>query len=301
MATATTALVVSITSACITLGGLIWNLALYRLSGARLRVQAVLEFHNEYGHTQAVTGTRRMTWDDFIAGRPGEPTPLGIEAVRVRVTNVGRSPVSVDNIALDIGRSSRWRRGRSSVVPWSFRNIDASEPELNKPTSGPARLEAGDTTSRVYHLWPLVEHHADRDGETVIRGTATAAGRRPTLSRRKFAWKFTTGDESWFLDYVMTPDVRVYRELWRHSYDKMVGGIPLLMRFEVIKKLREGATRDELQAYLDEVGRGDELGRYYGMVAFDAHKAFHKVDADPLLPADGGERSSDDNDVENQE
>ncbi|MCS3876845.1 hypothetical protein M2359_000474 [Gordonia amarae] len=271
-----------------------WQFTLYRLSGARLRVQTVLEFHNEYGHVQTVTGTRRMTWDDFIAGHPGEPTRLGIEVVRVRVTNVGRSPVSVDNIALDIGRSSRLRRGRSSVVPWSFRNIDASEPELNKPTSGPTRLEAGSTTSRVYHLWPLVEYHADRDGEIVIRGTATAAGRRPTLSRRKFAWRFTTGDESWFLDSGVTPDVRVYRELWRHSYDEMVGGIPRIMRREVVRKLEEGASKDELQAYLDEVGRSDELGRYYGVVAFDAHKAFHKCEPDPKPAGGEGEPSNDD-------
>lgn len=102
--------------------GLFWQFTLYRLSGARLRVQTVLEFHNEYGHVQTVTGTRRMTWDDFIAGHPGEPTRLGIEVVRVRVTNVGRSPVSVDNIAPTSGAphacgagAARSCRGRSGI------------------------------------------------------------------------------------------------------------------------------------------------------------------------------------------
>ena len=146
----------------------------------------------------------------------------------MRVTNVARPPVQPDNIAFD-GAPSRWRRGRSSVVPWLFTNVDDSDPEPNNPTSEPSRLEPGATTARVYHLWPLVEHHWDRDGEVVTGGAATLAGRRPTLPRGKFAWRFATGEESWFLpDYDMTTDMRVYRELWRHSYEDRGGGIPRL-------------------------------------------------------------------------
>lgn len=56
------ALVVSIVSAPLALTGLIWQMMLYRLSGARLRVQLMFEFADEAGKTTAVTNTRRAPW-----------------------------------------------------------------------------------------------------------------------------------------------------------------------------------------------------------------------------------------------
>lgn len=47
MATATVALLVSVISASITLGGLVWQFTLYRLSGARLRVELIFVYLDE--------------------------------------------------------------------------------------------------------------------------------------------------------------------------------------------------------------------------------------------------------------
>lgn len=286
MATATTALVVSITSACITLGGLIWNLALYRLSGARLRVKLLLYYRDDNHAVRQVTGTKRRRWDDDRLGQHSLDF-FGIEAVRVLVTNAGRSAVSVDDIGLDVGRTAEkswWQRGRRTITPPAFRDEDSKEPELREPTIGPIRLEAGATTSRVYRLWPALAEELGRRGEAVtVRGTAHAAGKRwPRLSPRRFAWTFAPGDETWFLDHEVTPELRVYRVLWKHSRYDYVGGLPLMMHREVSRALREGATVRDVNALLLGL-RSDGI---FGTVAYEAHEAFHKVGAETGQPTD---------------
>ncbi|MFF0487789.1 hypothetical protein ACFYTQ_02075 [Nocardia sp. NPDC004068] len=197
---------------------------------------------------------------------------FGIECVRVRVTNIGRTAVSVENIALDVGRTSWRRRGRKSFVPWLFyAKGDDRAAAITQPS---VRLEAGATTSQVFHLWPGVGAQAQKlkDGQTLaVRGTATAAGRRPTLSSRRFAWKFQQSDESWFTDYDVTPEMRVYRSLWQSSYADYVGGLPLLFHREISTKLREGATAKEIEEYL----KSHQDDGIFGIAAFDSHKAFH--------------------------
>ncbi|MEU2173678.1 hypothetical protein ABZ552_05575 [Nocardia sp. NPDC019219] len=211
---------------------------------------------------------------------------FGIECVRVRVTNIGRAAVSVENIALDVGQTKWWRRGRKTFVPWLFHaKDDDREAAVTQPS---VRLEAGATVSQVFHLWPGARAQAQKlkHGRTLtIRGTATAAGRRPTLSPRRFAWKFNRGDESWFTDYVVTPEMRVYRSLWQSSYAEYVGGLPLLLHREISKSLREGATSKDIEEYLKE-HRSEGI---FGMAAFDAHKAFHGGDdsvGNPVLEPD---------------
>ncbi|MGC5028019.1 hypothetical protein ACLQ3K_24965 [Tsukamurella sp. DT100] len=198
-------------SGLITFGGLIWQVTLYRLSGARLQVQLVFEFRND-GCTRSLTGTRRRSWESagMAAVDPlGLADPLGIECARVRVTNVGRSPVSVENISLDLGRTRWFRRGRRTAVPMSFHERD-HKPQEQATGRGqpPVRLEAGAVTSEVFHLWPFVASEASNSNRrrgVKIRASATAAGRRPTLSRRRFAWRFRDGEHSWFPDTDVTP------------------------------------------------------------------------------------------------
>ncbi|MCZ0913348.1 hypothetical protein ACUY3U_22700 [Gordonia amicalis] len=270
------ALIVSITSACITLGGLIWQLTLYRLSGARLRVQLLFHYRDDNHAVRQVTGSKRRPWKDPRIDQHS-PEVFGIEAVRVRVTNVGRSPVSVDDISLDVGRTP-WRRlgrrGRRSITPPAFVDEDSKDTELREPSSGPERLEAGDTTSRVYRLWPSLAEELERRGERVtVRGTARMAGKhRPRLSPRRFAWTFAPGEETWFLDHEVTPELRVYRVLWRHSQFDYVGGVPVMMHREVAKQLRDGSSASDIKALLESV-KSDGI---FGSVAFDAHEAFHK-------------------------
>lgn len=269
------ALIVSITSAWITLGGLIWQFTLYRLSGARLRVDLLFHYRDDNHAVRQVSGSKRRPWNDERVERHS-PDVCGIEAVRVRVTNVGRSPVSVDDIALDVGRTPWrrwWRRGRRSITPPAFRDADSNDAELREPTTGPVRLEAGAVASRVFRMWPALSEELERRGENVtVRGTARMAGRRrPRLSPRRFAWTFTPGEETWFLGHEVTPELRVYRVLWRQSQHDHVGGVPLMMHREVAEQLREGASVSDIKDLLQSV-KADGI---FGSVAYDAHEAFH--------------------------
>jgi hypothetical protein len=277
---ASIALIVSITSASVSLLALGWQLTLYRLSGARLRVQLVFEFHDALVTTRSLTGTRRGSWPSVMvdSSTPAD-NRFGIECVRVRVTNVGRAAVSVEHIALDVGRTHRWQRGRKTYVPWVFHDPNATDSNGSQGASPDhVRLEAGAVTSQVFHLWPIVsvETAKLRDGEKVtIRGTARAAGRRPTLSPRRVAWRFRRGDESWFTECNVTPEMRVYRALWKASYSDYVGGLPLLMHRQVSEKLSEGATPKDIEEYLNSL-RPDGI---FGMAAYEAHEAFHLATA----------------------
>jgi hypothetical protein len=172
-------------------------------------------------------------------------------------------------------------------VPWLFYAKD--DDRAAAVTLSSVRLEAGATTSQVFHLWPGVRAQVRKlkDGQTLtVRGTATAAGRRPTLSSRRFAWKFQHGDESWFTDYDVTPEMRVYRSVWQSSYADYVGGLPLLFHRDISTKFREGATAKDIEEYLKS-HRDDGI---FGLAAFDAHKAFHANEnnggGDPILEPD---------------
>lgn len=172
------ALILSITSACITLGGLVWQFTLYRLSGARLRVDLLFHYRGESRAIVQTAGGKRKAFSD-PQFEDHSLDDLGIEAVRVRVTNVGRTPVSVDDIALDVGRTRTgkvWRRGRRWITPPTFRDEDSKDRELREPTGdGPVRLEAGAVSSRVFRLWPSLAEELERQGEAVtVRGTVTA-------------------------------------------------------------------------------------------------------------------------------
>ncbi|MFG3703108.1 hypothetical protein ACGF5C_35405, partial [Micromonospora sp. NPDC047620] len=217
MTTPVAALIVSIASACITLSGIIWQLALFKLSGARLRVQLVFEF-TDGAMVTSVVGTKRKPRASFSEALNRDlPDRFGIECVRVRVTNVGRSPVSVENISLDLGRTQWWRRYRTTMTPSRFKNEIYEDLRPAELTTTPIRLEVGAVASMVFHLWPALNAHLDElqgKKRLKVRGTAQAAGRRPTLSSRRVSWRFRQGENTWFTDREVTPETLVYRELW---------------------------------------------------------------------------------------
>ena len=119
----------------VSIGGAVTTFVLYWLSGARLKVQMVFGYRDQVGKTVTYptfpTRKRRPSWKTFEQ----HALPLGIEYAVVRVTNIGRTPVSVENISLDLGRA-QWRtRRRNLVTPRHFavprvRLRDTPEPEL---------------------------------------------------------------------------------------------------------------------------------------------------------------------------
>src|SRR5437588_10814917 len=130
------AVTIALVSIAISVVGLAWQLTLYVLSGARIRLQL---FPAVMTHRRATIQGPEGRWPK----RPPEPAILGdgdlwIELAHVTVANIGRTVVWVSTIGLDLGRESWWRhRWRTTV---SLRPIAVSG---GLPDGSPVRLEPG--------------------------------------------------------------------------------------------------------------------------------------------------------------
>ncbi|MGA7053198.1 MAG: hypothetical protein WBZ37_18400 [Mycobacterium sp.] len=134
------AFVVSLCSAAATILAAIWQLTLYRLQGARLKVQLVFCYRTDFGLTMSAAGTPRKKIN-FEKWRKEHNIDLGIEYAKVRVTNIGRTPVSVENISFDLGHDRWFRRWRHTVVPMQF--IDPNDKPPKELDLSPQRLDPG--------------------------------------------------------------------------------------------------------------------------------------------------------------
>jgi hypothetical protein len=263
----------------VTLSGLAWQLWLYRLSGARLKVQIVFCWAEDSIRTWSVSYTRKPILFEHNVFE--HPSSFGIEYGRVRVTNVGRTAVSVENISFDIAR--RWwqpRRNRQTIQPRQFRPKDAEPKTPDTVDLGkPIRLEPGDNVTADLHLWPALAgpESGTRAGSIRVRGSALAVGRRwATRSSRRTAWRLPAGAWTIFRDVEVTPELRVFRELWQYNQNgNLATSIALLMYREINKLLTEGATHEELKSYLDKHTQHLDEPWANGIVAYDVHHAFH--------------------------
>lgn len=289
--TSVAALIVSICSAAVALLGFLANLALYKLSGARLKVQLVFCYADEGG---------RQTWSTMARGRPAftdiarsgmdRMSSFGIEYGRIRVTNVGRTAVSVENISYEVRRRYRWtpRRRRSTLQPWQFLQKETDPKDLKLDLSNPIRLEPGGHVTAELYLWPTLAAHNHGTGAISVRGSAHAVGRKwATRSKRRSAWKIPAGSSTYFTDVDVTPELRAFRELWFHRHRARISGSWALMMYrEINKRLAEGATGEEIHEYLDEGMRGlDDDSKFMGnvMVAFNVYREYHTETPPPAL------------------
>ena len=211
MSPAELALTVAITSACISLAGLAWNLTLYRLSGARLNVRLIPAILTAEGHL--MRGADKG-WREPV------PEPLAtlnrdyfVDLAIIKVTNVGRTPVSVSDITLDFGRSGRRPGWRHTV---GGTPIPIHECSVVK---GDVRLEAGSSVSVAIDDQPLIDYalsHSSKWNRS-IRATATAAGRRPT--RSAWLWRWSQSDDTRrYFPAESTPERKAFVEVFRAVY-----------------------------------------------------------------------------------
>lgn len=251
------AFIVSICSASVTLLGLVWQLTLYRLQGARLKVEIAFCYLTDLGMTITLRGPGHRRAPTFAKLRERHNgLYYGIEYGLVRVTNIGRTPVSVENISFDLGRTKWWRLWRNTIIPATFQDPD-SDVETKFDSRVPQRIEAGANVTAAYHLWPALAGSQNRahrgNRKLVVRGSATAVGRSATRSSRRLAWRFPPGTTSWFTDMrPPPPELRVYRRLWLDRGGDHVGGIPLLFHREITELLAGGASVEDLKEFLDQ-------------------------------------------------
>ena len=206
------ALVVAIGSACISLTSLVWNLVLFRLSGARLEVRLLPAVLTSRGDILRGPdrGWRNNPPPDELSLRFDEGY---VDLAIIRVTNVGRAAVSVSDIVLDFGRSNWRRRSRDTV---GGRPIVVHE---CKEFAGDIRLEAGQGIAIALDHEPLIRFVVSRTSRrsVALRGSARAAGRRPTRSSRWHRWK-VSGDHEIYFPRDETAEQKAFVEVFRAVY-----------------------------------------------------------------------------------
>lgn len=117
-------------------------------------MQLLFCFRADSGTTVTVAeGRKAPEWERMNENyRVGD---IGIEYALVRVTNIGRTPVSVEYITLDTGRYRRFGRGRYSVTPMQFKDPD-DKSWVDVDLGQPQRLDPGANISAALHLWPTL-------------------------------------------------------------------------------------------------------------------------------------------------
>lgn len=218
MTTPEAALRVAMVSAGISLGSLLGNFILFWLSGARLKVQFIPAV---FTHQGSLAQGPERGWENRVDDSIGSiiQSEYYVDLAIIKVTNIGRTPVSVSRISLDFGRSGLLRYGRRTVAGKPVPVHDCHD------VTEDVRLEPGEGVSVAMESQSIIDHEVARgDGRLrSVRGSATAAGRRPTLSswsRRWRIWNSRTGKMSEKLYYPAgrTPEREAFVEVFRAVY-----------------------------------------------------------------------------------
>jgi hypothetical protein len=201
------ALAIAIASASISLTSLAWQLVLYRLSGARLIVRLLPAVITEAGHIMRgpPTGWRRSmpTAMNIVGERPW------VDVAILEFVNVGRTPISLLDVSLDIGANPRWKPWQRHIVgmrPIAVHNALANLDEV--------RLEEGRSVFAIFDWSPAVEAGRRVRKRVHVRASARPPGRRrkrgpwhrwKIKSDQKYVWPHGPEDER----------VQLFQAVWR--------------------------------------------------------------------------------------
>lgn len=199
-------------AAAVATSSLGWQMALYRLSGSRVKVRLTPAAMNAMGTTW-----RSRTIEQFV-DPPKYPSllnwPVGrdsiMEFAEITVANVGRTATSVSEISLDLGVNRvRFHRPRYTVagIPVPLDKVI---------TSLPVRLEPGSEVVILFDLWAFLPDAivANRPGRPRVRASARINVRRSRRSPFFSAWRISSG-QTRFDGKPLTLDGAIYRALFR--------------------------------------------------------------------------------------
>ena len=213
--TATVALVVAGCSAAVSLTGLVWQLMLYRLSGARLDVRlrpAVLSLHGRLASGEERGWRRQVPQLDRIRLEDGF-----VDLAEIRVVNIGRSPVTVSGVTLDFGWSKRpWLRNTLGGIPVPI--------PYGVEHAGDHRLEVGASLTMYVDHMPLVDDvRHERPAVRSVRASAQGAGKRPTRSKWRRRWRLSSNRRI-ALTYApeLSNRIETFRRVFRVVYPRNI-------------------------------------------------------------------------------
>ncbi len=199
--TAQWALRVSIASAALSVIGVIWQVALYRLSGARLAVElhsGRLDSYDTLTRGPGNHSRRPLRWND--RGGPA------IDVAIITVTNIGRSAVSVRDIGLHLGRirnGIRWHALSASGIPIAVHE---------GASTNAGRLDTGSSIVVILDVQSVIlQRRRERYPKPVyVRAVATPSGRRKRRSSLRRRWKIAPEQLSIWDDVVVDDEARLY-------------------------------------------------------------------------------------------
>ena len=192
----------------------LWQLLKHVLEGGRVRVRMRAGLHDEYVLRHG------GSWSDLIKSNKhygGWP----LEVAVIEVENLGRTAVTVSEVALDLGRPARWRLRRHTVGPHPMKAPDARTEET-------FRLEPFDRATYVFDVWRVLAPAWGDDAPARplrLRGSVRVAGKR--FRRRspwRKGWRVTPGQVS-FLPGGAEVGLTTYRALWRRAVDDPMGRV----------------------------------------------------------------------------
>lgn len=249
------AVTVAIISAAVTVIGLIWQLALYKLSGARLQVRLRPAVLDELGILYRGPENARWSLARTSGPPPNRPSTRHVDLAEVRVTNVGRAAISVSDVELDLGRvGGRWWK-RRTARPRPFEAWGATADEV-------LRLDVGETRTVLFDVWSLLHHPMSRRelGDVTLRASARPAGRRTRRSPWRRRWRYPPDRRTLLLDVETSPELEAYRALWHETRGREEPPTGILSAWLGLQRVIESepsaeAFRDALEAELGPRGR----------------------------------------------
>ena len=240
---------IALISIAISIVGLAWQLTLYVLSGARLRLRLHPVVMTHRGATIQGSEGRWPT-------KPPEAAILGdgdlwLELAHLSVANIGRTVVWVSMIGLDFGRDAGWRRVRTTVT---LRPIAVAG---GVPDGSPARLEPGQAVEMYVPVTNAITTLGAGTGHKRLRLRATAvlAGRKAKRSQWRRAWRVRLDSDATYPHAEMTRQVRVYQALANFWPTADIGNLYEAW-LEVWVALQDGAGYEVLAAVLSSFIEG---------------------------------------------
>ena len=223
-----------------------WELMKFWQEGARVRVKmrpGVLE------------DGALMTMGHPSSGHPGKINKrglrFGIEVALIEVENRGRSAVTIKDVALDLGRTNRWKLGRRTAM-FQLLKFDGCETETR------IRLEQYDSATFLINmnhaLWAV---RGDASKPLSVRASARVVGKRTVRSSWLKRWRFAadTPPRIW-----LDEPFDLAREIYRYLYKSLPESAELARLFlpEIAMKIAEHIESGETltRQSIEEVLKG---------------------------------------------
>ena len=194
-----------------------WQVLQYVLEGGRVRVRMQPGLLTDY---ILYTSSTWRDVHDKSKGEGGWP----VEVAVINIENLGRTPVTISQVSLDLGRPRRWKRARHTISPRPIKGPQAT-------LKGTARLEPFDSQTFIFDIWGCLTPSRGLDKKKTpkfplrVRAACHVAGkRRMRRSPWRTGWPVQPGQRV-FVPELVEIGLMTYRALWRHTHDDMMARV----------------------------------------------------------------------------